>query len=59
MTAWFFECYARSDPNLQTIDWSSPRIGLAAKSALACLILADRPANIPNEAVGALKEIEQ
>ncbi len=54
MTAWFFECYTKSDLTSQTIDWSSPRSGLAARSALAYLTPVDRPASIPNEGVDAI-----
>jgi len=54
MTAWFSECYTKSDLTPQTIDWSSPRSGLAARSALAYLTPVDRPASIPNEAVDAI-----
>ncbi len=54
MTAWFFECYSGSDLTPQTIDWSLPRSGLAARSALAYLTLVDRLASIPNEAVDAI-----
>ena len=59
MTAWFSECYTKSDLTPQTIDWSSPRSGLAATSALAYLTPVDRLVSIPNEAVDAIQESDQ
>jgi hypothetical protein len=54
MTAWFSGCYSGSDLTPQTIGWSLPRSGPAARSALAYLTPVDRPASIPNEAVDAI-----
>ena len=54
MTAWFSECYTKSDLTPQTIDWSWLRNGFVARSALAYLTPVDRPASIPNEAVDAI-----
>jgi hypothetical protein len=54
MTAWFSEWCTELDLTPQTIDWSLPRSGLDARSALAYLALADRPVSIPNEGVDAI-----
>jgi hypothetical protein len=54
MTAWYSECYTKSNLIPQTIDWWSPRNELVARSALACLTPVDKPVSTPNEDVDAI-----